>query len=105
MITRGELAALDFNAGVGLQHAKTKKGELRYKQQFLRITQSWLVKKVTDKKERIYMEDLMEETIAIKTSDKAYPVPRLKSVPKNIAPTEKPDKREVINNTKTRFRL
>ena len=51
------------------------------------------------------MEDLMEETITIKTSNKAYPVPRLKSVPKNIAPTEKPDKREVINNTKTRFRL
>ena len=38
MITRGELAALDFNAGVGLQHAKTKEGELRYIQQFSRIT-------------------------------------------------------------------
>ena len=40
------------------------------------------VKKVTDKKERIYMEDLMEQTIAIKTSNMAYPLPRLKNVPK-----------------------
>ena len=105
MIARAELAALDFNAGVGLQHAKTKKGELCYKQQLLRITQSWFVKKVTYKKERIYMEDLMEKPTAIKTSNMAYPVPYLKYVPKNITPTKKPDKREVINNTKIRFRL
>ena len=50
MVARAELAALDFNAGVGLQHAKSKKGKLRCKQQFSRITQSWFVKKVTDKK-------------------------------------------------------
>ena len=103
MIARAELAPLDFNAGMGLQHPKTKKGELRYKQQFSRITQSWFVKKVTDKKERIYMEDLMEETIAIKTSNMAYPVPCLKNVPKNIAPTEKPDKRGVIKQHENRF--
>ena len=105
MTARAELAALDFNTRVVLQHAKTKKGESRYKQQFSRITQSWFVKKVTDKKERIYMEDLMEETTAIKTSNMAYLVPSLKDEPKNIAPTEKPEKRVVINNTKTRFRL
>ena len=105
MTARTEVAALDFNAGVGLQHAKTKKSELRYKQQFSRITQSWFVKKVTDIKERIYRENLMEETIAIKTSNMANPVPCLKNVRKNIALTEKPDKSEVINNTKTRFRL
>ena len=40
-------------------------------------------------KKRIYMEDLMEETTAIKTSNMAYPVPCLKNVPKNIAPTKK----------------
>ena len=46
----------------------------------------------------------MEETIAIKTSNMACPVPCLKNVPKNIAPTEKTDKRKVINITETRFR-
>ena len=47
----------------------------------------------------------MEGTIAIKTSNMAYPVPYLKDLSKNVAPTEKPDKREAISNTKTRFRL
>ena len=50
MIARGELATLDFNAGVGLQNAKTKKSELRNKQQFSRITQSWAMKKARDQK-------------------------------------------------------
>ena len=44
-------------------------------------------------KERIYMEDLTEENIAIKTSNMPYPVPCLKDVPKNVAHTQKPDKR------------
>ena len=82
MIARAELAVLDFNAGIGLPYAKTKKVEFRFKQQFLRIIQSCFVKKVTDKKERIYMEDLMEQAIAIKTSNMAYPLPCLKNVPK-----------------------
>ena len=51
------------------------------------------------------MENLMEETTAIKTSNMVYQVPCLKNVHKNIASTKKPDKREVINNKKNRFRL
>ena len=39
------------------------------------------------------MEDLTEENIAIKTSNMPCPVPCLKDVPKNVAHTQKPDKR------------
>lgn len=51
------------------------------------------------------MEGLMEETITIKTLNMAYLVPCLKIVPKNVGPTEKPDKGEAVNNMKTHFRL
>ena len=51
------------------------------------------------------MEDLMEQTVAIKTSNMAYPLPCLKNVPKIQLPPKKTDKREVIDNTKTCFRL
>ena len=40
--------------GVGLQDVETKKGKLRYKKRFSRITQSWFMKIITDKKEGIY---------------------------------------------------
>ena len=63
------------------------------------------VKIIRDKKERIYLEDLKEKTIAIKTSNMAYLVPCLKDVPETIVPIEKPVKREVIKNAKTCFKL
>ena len=50
MIARAQLAALDFNSGVGLDQARNKKGELRYKHQFSKITQSWGCKKNYRKK-------------------------------------------------------
>ena len=43
MIARTELAALDFNCSVGIGQAKTKSGKLRFKQQFSKVTQSWVV--------------------------------------------------------------
>ena len=46
------------------------------------------MKKVTDKKERIYMGDLTEGTTAIKTSNMAFQVPCLKDLPKKIVHTE-----------------
>ena len=45
--------ALDFNSGVGLDQARNMKGELRYKHQFSKKkTQSWVAKKITEKKDK-----------------------------------------------------
>ena len=53
MIARPQLAVLDFNSGVGPQQAVIKAGNLRYKQQFSHVTQFWIAKKVSSKKEWI----------------------------------------------------
>ena len=45
MIAISQIGVLDFNCGVGLCQAKTKFRKLRYKQQFSRITQSWVIQK------------------------------------------------------------
>jgi len=50
MIARTQLAILDFNCGSECQQATTKDGTLRYKQVFSKITQTWVVKKITAKK-------------------------------------------------------
>ena len=39
-----------------------------------------MVCKKSNKKEKSFMEDLMEETTAIKTSNMVYPVPCLKDI-------------------------
>ena len=50
MIASVQLAVLDFNFGVGLAHHKNKQRDLQYKRQFSKITQSWAVKKIYERK-------------------------------------------------------
>ena len=52
MIARAQLVVLGFNSGAGLAHRKNKQGDLQYKHQFSKITQSWVVKKYTKGKKR-----------------------------------------------------
>ena len=40
MITRAELAMLDFNCGVGDGQTKIQSGKLRFKQQHSKVTQN-----------------------------------------------------------------
>ena len=52
MTARAQLAVPDFNFRVGLAHRKNKQGDLQYKHQFSKMTQSWVVKKYTKGKKR-----------------------------------------------------
>ena len=52
MFVREELSVLDFKSKVGLAHRENKQGDLQYKHQFSKITQSWVVKKNTNGKKR-----------------------------------------------------
>lgn len=105
MIARSQLAVLDFNSGVGLCHAETTTGKLRYKQQFSRVTQTWVIKKIKESKNKSYIGHLLNEALHLKLSGENYPVPKLENIPKNIATIEKPNKEKSVKNMATRFLL
>ena len=69
MIARSQLARLDFNAGVGLRQVETKFVELRFKQQFPKVTQSWIARKFISKKDKIYSSHLMDKVVDLKLSN------------------------------------
>ena len=48
IITRAELPVLDFSCGVGVGQAKTQSGKLRFKQQYSKVTHSWVVKQIRE---------------------------------------------------------
>lgn len=100
MIARSQIAVMDFNAGV---QQLENQGEHRYKQQFSKVTQTWVLKKITPRKERIYLDDLMKETIYLKQSNEKFSLPKTDGIPKNIAPIEKPPKTEAMQSIRTRF--
>ena len=62
MIARAQLAFHDFNSRVGVEQSKNKQGDLRYKHHFSKITQSWVVKIIHDRKEKTtYKDHILDE--------------------------------------------
>ena len=103
MIARAELAVLGFNSGVGVGQAETQSGKLRFKQQYSKVTQSWVVKRIRERKDRVYIQHLMDEVMYIQNSNEKHELPKLENIPKTIAQIEKPNKEEAIKNIPTRF--
>ena len=68
------------------------------------MIQNWVTKKISQRKDKSYLEALMGETLKIKQENRNVQAPKLPAkVPKNIASKEKPDKAEAIKNIRTRF--
>ena len=103
MIARTQLAVLHFNHVIDAGHAKTKEGNLRYKLQFSKLSQNYVVKPIKDVKEKPYLKDLVCESISMATHITQLELPKLPNVPKNIAPINKPDKEVAIANKRSRF--
>ena len=105
MIARTQLAVLDYNCGSNNTQATTKDGERRYKHIFSKVTQNWVVKKISKTKDREYIHELLSSTLEASPDTTGDKLPRIGSILPNIAPVEKPDKEEAIENMKTRFKI
>ena len=92
MIARAQLAVLDYNCGSNNTQA-TKK-----------VAQNWVVKKTSETKDREYIHELLSSTLEASPDTSGDKLPRIGSIPPNIAPIKKPDK-EAIENMKTRFKI
>ena len=105
MVARSQLAVLDFNAGTNRKQATTKKGKLQYKQSYSKVTQSWVVKKISEYKKRNYLTNIMQEIERHKIDAESGTenINVDSEIPKNIAPIEKPDKKEAIKKMHSRF--
>ena len=103
MVTRSQLATLDFNAGSGLKQAKTKKGDYRTNVGFSKVTQVWSAKPIKETKSREFLTGLVDRTLEIIEENTVLELPKLPKIPKNIAPTPKPDKKDVVSNQRSRF--
>ena len=78
----------------------TKFGELRFKHQFSKITQSWVERRIVSKKDKISLHHLMDEVLDLKLLREEYPIPAPKNVPKNITLVEKPENKSITMRTR-----
>ena len=105
MIARTQLAVLDYNCGSSNTQATTKDGNRRYKQIFSKVMQNWVVKKISKRKDQEYIHKLLSSTLEAPPDATSDKLPTIGLIPSNIAPIEKPDKEEAIENMKTRFKI
>ena len=103
MITRSQLAVMDFNEGSKLEQATTRQGDKRYNINFSKITKNWSSKPIKEKKDQTYLHKMVKETIESAANDQRLENPILPSLPRNIASVPKPEKSTVIQNQLSRF--
>ena len=53
-------------------------------------------KKIISKKDKIYLNYLMDEAVHLQLLKEEYPIPAPKNVPKNVTLIEKPDKNNLL---------
>ena len=103
MMTRSQLAVMDFNQGSKLEQATTVNGEKRYNVQFSKITKNWSAKPIKKGKDRIYLHKMVDETIECAKNKMIPEKPKIPNLPQSIASLPKPSKEDVIKNQKSRF--
>ena len=98
MITRSQLAVMDFNEESKLEQTTTRQGDKRYNINFPKITKNWSSKPISKKKDQTYLHKMVKETIESAANDQRLENPILPSFPRNIASLPKPKKSTVIQN-------
>ena len=97
MVTRSQLATLDFNAGSDLKQATTLKGALKYNVAFSKVAQIGSAKPIKEKNSREFLLRFIDRTLEISEENKVLELPKLPDIP------TRPDKNEVIMNQRSRF--
>ena len=105
MSARCKLAAIDFNQNSNLKQAKTKCGDDRYNLVYSKITKTWVAKPIKEKKTLDIFKALADKAVKAIIEKKEFVKYDNPDIPKNIAPTPKPDKMETVSKQRSRFNV
>ena len=97
MVTRSQLAEIDFNSGSNLPQAKIKGGHGKYDLGYSKIT-----KQV--KRDKTHYFEIIDRIVEVTKNKMQPPLPKLpENPPKNTASTERLNKKTVVETQKSRF--
>ena len=93
MLTRSQLAVMDFNKGIFMEQATT----------FFEVTKQWSAKPIKEKKDLEYWHRMVKYTIESAVKNEKFDDLVIPKQPKTIARVPKPDKSFVMENQKSIF--
>ena len=99
MVAWCKLAAIDFNQGETLKQAKTKSGDDRHVC-FSKITKTWSANTSLD----VFSNSVHLTDKSVIEKKKLTEI-ELPDIPRNVASVEKPDKKDIVKNQKSRFEI
>ena len=102
MLTRNQLAVMDFNEGISLEQAITGQGDKHFNVTFSKVTKQWSAKPIKEK-DLGYLHRMVKETIKSAAKHQIFDDLVIPKMPKSIAGVPKPDRAFVIENQKSRF--
>ena len=103
MLTRSQLAVMDFNEGISLEQATTGQGDKHFNVTFSKVTKKWSAKPIQEKKALWYSHGMVNETIELAAKNEKFNDLAISKLPRNVAGVQKPHKAFVIKNQKSRF--
>ena len=63
MLTKSQLAVVDFNEGISLEQATTERGDKRFNVTFFKVTKQWSAEPIKEKKDLGYLHPMVKKTI------------------------------------------
>ena len=85
MYARTKLAVMDHNSGIHRNQSRTKQGHLRFKTVYSRITSSWVAKKIMDKKDKNFIQEILQAIWSVGFDRDKQIICELEDIPRNIA--------------------
>ncbi|XP_063967369.1 uncharacterized protein LOC135157003 isoform X2 [Lytechinus pictus] len=107
MQARLQLAVLDHNHNTARKPAVIKKGPRKGEQKvalkYSKRTKEWVAKLMKEKKDYSYLVEILENILKMRSGEIEVETVVLPELPKNVAPTPRPSKEEVMARKYTRF--
>ena len=85
MLTRSQLAVMDFNEGISLEQVTTGQGDKRFNVTFSKVTKQWSAKPIKEKKDLGYLHQMVKETIESAAKNEKFDHLVIPKLSKNIA--------------------
>ena len=96
-----QLSVIDHNSGTENDYKRNSSGDVVTKSQYSKSSKCWLSKPVRKKKQKKYLQEMMEKVVEIKAENITLDTPNLPKTPANIALTlcpESMDSRKIVRS-------
>ena len=94
---------MDHNSGTERDYKRNSSGDVVTKIQYSKSSKCWVSKPVRKKKQKKYVQEMIEKVVEINAENITLDNPSLPKTPANIAPTPRPETMDPHKTVRSQF--